>query len=163
MNKIILLSAFLYGVVVGCDHPCKDRYVKPVFIGYSLPDIDTLVFKKYKPGENFLTLVDSIVITNNGASAFYTIPGDTVIVEPTVICCQYDIMKPGFDWKIYIPAKNKTVSISAIASPQTETTCWKCSCWNSIDSYRQDGQLILTTYTDGNYDYTSGYFAYIRN
>jgi hypothetical protein len=63
------------------------------------------------------------------------------MVEMNVISGEYKYLLPGDDWQIYLPAKNVTVSVSNIASPQMHYKCFgdDCGCVNRIDSFMQNG------------------------
>ncbi len=78
---------------------------------------------------------------------------------------------PDNDWQLILPHKKDTISISAIESPKTEVSCWKCICTNPINSIIQNGQKIIPTLyqyrryfnVDGYVNYTkSGYATFIK-
>ena len=109
--------------------------------------------------DNFQHLLDTTSVINQYASV-YTVSHDTTIVyvnssDPT------DWIRPGFDWQLYIPAKNRTVQVSSILSTQVEGKGRVCL--NPINSFLLDGQLSSPELVQTGELYTSGYRVYIRN
>src|ERR1700738_888084 len=100
MTKItfILLIGFSF---TSCKHTCVDSYINPVFVGFSLSDIDTFVLRAYKPNDNYLHLIDTFTIVMNRAGV-YTTSHDT-----TVVCINVsnprEWISAGTDWQIYLP------------------------------------------------------------
>lgn len=155
----MVISILLIVSAAHCKRPCVNGHLNPVFIGFSAADINTFVLRAYKPNDNYLHLVDTILVANYGAT-IYTTTNDTTIVyvndsNPNHWIC------PGFDWQIYIPAKNRIVSISNIITTQTENVGRVC--WNPINSLTQDGQSIVPKLVETGEFFTSGYMAYIHN
>src|SRR5215217_1929453 len=116
MFKLTVLMMSLV-VISRCNYPCQKNYISPVFIGYSQADIDTIVLRAYMPNDNFQHLIDTFIY-NNCCATIYTTRGDTTVVYLNSSNPDHWI-SAGFDWQIYIPAKNKTVSITKIVSPET--------------------------------------------
>ncbi len=136
-----------------------DAYVHPAFIGFMPSDIDTFILRAYKPNDNFQHLVDTILVIDKYAS-IYTTGNDTTVVyvnsrNPA------DWIRPGFDWQLYIPAKNKTIQISSITTTQVENRGRVC--YNPINSFSIDGQAIVPKLMHTDQFYTSGYRVHIRN
>jgi phenylpyruvate tautomerase PptA (4-oxalocrotonate tautomerase family) len=160
MIKVFII--FLVSIVFfpGCNqhHPCVKNHINPAFIGFSTADIDTLVLRAYQPNDNYQHLVDTILVINLNAT-IYTTKNDTTVVYVNDSNPDHWV-SPGFDWQIYIPAKNRTISISNIVSTQTEGP--GRACWNPINSFAQDGQLIVPQHIQTGQFYTSGYMAYIH-
>jgi hypothetical protein len=127
----------------GCGPaPCANGPITPFFIGFSPGDIDTLVVRQFKPDDNFQHLTDSTLFINH-VNILYTTSNDTAIVNFNHISGEEKYILPGSDWQIYIPSINKTISISNIISPQSESSCFKCGCLNVIKSFEQDGQSTI--------------------
>jgi len=159
MMKIFFPLLILSIGLLGCPaHICKSNYINPAFIGFAPADIDTVVVRAYKRGDNFQHLVDTIVITDHHL-AIYTTMHDTTIVEINS-SNPNDFIDPSFDWQIYIPAKNRTVSISNILIDAAQGSR---GCSNPITSFVQDGQTVMPHRFDSNKFYISGYRAYIHN
>jgi phenylpyruvate tautomerase PptA (4-oxalocrotonate tautomerase family) len=157
MSKL-LVCLVSCSLLLRCNNfPCSKNHISPAFIGYSRPDIDTLIFKAYTPNDNYQHLADSFMVTDHNAS-IYTTSNDTTIVYVNDSNPNRWI-SAGFDWKIYVPAKNKTILISDIVSPQTEGSK---KCLNPVNSFVQDGQVVspVSVYT-GKF-YTSGYLMYVH-
>lgn len=145
---------------------CQPNYINPAFVGFSPADLDTIIVKQFSQNDSFDNLIDSLLVIdpvlNNGLGyAIYTSWSDTTLLTINVGAPHYPIM-PGYDWTIYIPAKNKTITISQIKSP-VESGNKNCS--NPITSFIQDGQLISNpVYIDssGNDWWFNGYRVYIH-
>ncbi len=143
---------------------CSNQFITPVFIGFSASDMDTLVIRKYQKNDNFLHLMDTILVVNDPPVADYFMSKDTTFVVPNVLSGEEKYLMPGYDWQIYIPSKKRMVSLSAIISPQKEYRCFgdHCGCINPITSFLQDGQLSVPQ-IDPIQNYGGGYVTYISN
>jgi hypothetical protein len=153
LMNLLLLSLVLF---VGCKLPCNKGFISPAFVGFSPADIDTFILRAYRPNDNYLHLIDTIIVQHAGTT-IYTTSNDTTFVDINTNINQQIV--PDFDWQIYIPAKNRTVLISNIVSEHIEGGHL---CNNPINSFLQDGQLIIPNYVKTNEFYTSGYMAYIK-
>ena len=164
MNRFLLLG-FIVFFFYGCDCFCSNNTINPAFIGFSKSQIDTIILKRFTPGENFADLIDSVVITDpsldsNCCPPFqYSVEGDT-----TLIFDKYDTIAPiraGYDWQIYIPGTRATINISYIENG-TQLNCSYCTLPNII-SFDQNGTSIYSPVhvydISGNDD---GYRVYIR-
>ncbi len=103
--------------------PCGPNNILAVFVGFQESDIDHFVIRRYKANDNYQHLIDTFIITNpsvNGgyANGRYTISNDTTIVFVDDNYPDNGIF-PGYDWIVYLPALNKSISVSNIISPQT--------------------------------------------
>ena len=156
LNILIYLLAF----VSSCTpHSCVDNHINPAFIGFLRSDIDSFILRAYKPNDNFQHLVDTILVIDKFAS-IYTTTNDTTVVYINDSNPNHWI-KPGFDWRLYIPAKNKTVQIFKINSTQVDGKGRVC--YNPINSFEADGQIITPEIKLTNQFYTSGFRVYIHN
>jgi len=137
----------------------EDNHINPAFIGFLRSDIDSFILRAYKPNDNFQHLVDTILVIDKFASVYTTINDTTVVYindsDPN------HWIKPGFDWRLYIPAKNRTVEISKINSTQVDGKGRVC--YNPINSFEADGQIITPEFIQTNQFFTSGYRVYIHN
>ena len=139
-TAIILLVILLTSCTK--EYDCVDTSISPAFVGYSISDIDTFVTRKFIIGDNFQTLIDTLIIVNFGSGYFLT-SGDTTVVY-------FSNIKAGFDWQLYIPAKNKTVSITNIESEKRKgkrgygifSMDPGADCINNIFSAKIDNQKI---------------------
>jgi hypothetical protein len=158
MNKFITIILISLVNFTSCERQCVNQNVNAVFIGFSPAEIDNFVLRAYVPNDNYLHLIDSFKVSKLGAS-IYSSSGDSTFVYVNNSNPNTNVIS-NFDWKIYIPAVNKTVSISNIISSQTENKGRVC--FNPIVSFVQDGQLVVPQYIKSAQYYTSGYFAYIH-
>lgn len=144
--NILLLILLLTLIFNACnctkEYDCDDYPIQPAFIGFTLAEIDTLVFRRFKEKDNFRTLIDTVIVTKN--NQYQTSNDTTKIVH-------YELdkgIKVGFDWQLFIPAINKTVMITDIISNKKEGKCGfravgeACSCTNDLFSAKQDNQVI---------------------
>jgi len=156
LNILIYLLAF----VSSCTptRSCVDNNINPAFIGFLPSDIDSFILRAYKPNDSFQHLVDTILVTDKFAS-IYTTTNDTTVVYINDSNPNHWI-KPGFDWRLYIPAKNRTVQISKINSTQVDGKDREC--YNPINSFEADGQIITPKLIQTNQFFTSGYMVYIH-
>lgn len=123
--------------------PCSNAYITPVFVGFAIADLDTIVVREYVKGDNFQHVLDTALIPYDpNVLSSYT-SHDSTIVELNFITGEEKYIFPDHDWQIYIPAQNLTISISNIISIQTEVSCFRCRCENSINSFVQNGQQAI--------------------
>lgn len=157
----ILMFLFCSLTFISCfqKHSCVNSYIHPAFIGFSSSDIDTIILRAYKPNENFQHRVDTILVTNKGAS-IYTNDNDTTIIYQNDSDPNHWI-RQGLDWELYIPAKNKTIRITNINGTQVEGKGRVC--YNPINSFTVNGQKIIPIPVQTDEFYTSGYRVYIHN
>ena len=87
-----------------------DISIYPVFIGYNDSEIDTFTIRRFSAGNNFQTLVDSSILTSRSEN-YYKFATDSVIVSFSTV---EGSIRPGLDYKIFIPATNQVFSISEI-------------------------------------------------
>jgi hypothetical protein len=152
---------FFLGICLftSCRHSCVNTFISPIFIGYDPADIDTLVFRAYKPNDNYQHLVDTELVLNAGANIFTT-SNDSTIVYINSSNPDHNINQ-NFDWIVYVPATNQQVSVSNITSGQTSST-GTGTCFNPINSIVQNGLLVPAQFYDRGKFYNSGYFFFIH-
>jgi hypothetical protein len=171
MNKtvptIIIIAFTMLIFFSSCNRtiPCSNVPISPAFVGFNITDIDTLIIREYRKDDNFQHLYDTALITNDPHVARYTTSHDTTIVVLNVISGEDKYILPNSDWQIYIPAKDTTISISNISSPQITYSCFgdDCGCANPIDSFRQNGQLTIPQVVNIPYFTGHGYITCIHN
>jgi hypothetical protein len=164
-SSFILLIIILITVTsVSCkNYICSDRLILMTFVGYSLNDIDTLVIRRYESKSNFSNLIDTFPITNkalnNGKGyGIYTSSNDTTIVFVNGNYPNNGIF-PGYDWKIFLPANGKIISISNIIGEKKEGGQ---KCENPINSFQVETTIQNEPTFFQTQDYsTTGYRAYI--
>ena len=157
--KYILVIALSVFVICSCgrDIDCADSSIHPTFIGYSLADVDTMVLRRYKAGDGFNTMIDTFLITLLNRNGTYVIAGpDSLQVYTSGVYGSngevLNAIHVGYDWKLYIPAKNKTVAITGIVSERNSTHCWKCVCYNRVFSFVAD-TVIYKLRDDSDYTF----------
>jgi hypothetical protein len=167
MKKIILIVLISHIALSGCHRtvPCSNQYITPVFVGFKISDLDTLVIREYKKDDNFIDLLDTALIATDNTVLSSGTSNDTTIVLLNQISGQEKYIFPDHDWQIYIPATNMIVSMSNFVSPQTDRKCVLggdlCpGCLNPINSFLQNGQPVIPLYSDKKYH--SGYLTYIH-
>jgi len=149
MKRILVISTLIIGFL-GCSREieCTDPPIYFSFISIPQNALDTLVLRKFKKDANFQELVDTLQITSaNGGIINY---GDTSRVS---LDDPYNYPIPGFDWQIFIPAINRTVSITDINMRTKTGKCaamsTDCFCNNEILGLKVDNQagVLQTTHS----------------
>ena len=166
MNLRIFISALLFSLVfISCNHEIECSYVplQPAFIGFSASDLDTFVLRKFKPNDNYQSLIDTFTVDGN--YSVYRTSNDTirVLVNDATNDGKAGILH-GFDWQIFIPSTNQTLTVSDIVSEQKSTKCGgldktNCYCTNQNFSAKYNGQAI--TFSNPVLD-TGRYYLYIH-
>lgn len=163
MKNIILLFIIVL-LMYGCkkEVQCSNYNIDAAFIGFQRSDLDTIILRKYVPDNNFRQLIDSLILINDTSQLQ---SNDTIRVairrsEVAVAMCF------GNDWQIFIPSKNRVVSVSNIVAKQNSIECrfsidpHACDCFNKISSLKQDNSVINLTNVNTSME---GYFIYITD
>lgn len=143
MIKIIMIFFISFILFQSCKEPCHDNFITPVFVGFSPKDVDTFIVREYKPNNNFLHLIDTFTVCSCGLQLYIT-SNDTTYVFMNDTNFDY-VIRPEFDWQIYIPSKNRTVRISNIINDQIEG---HRGCFNKIESLVLDSQTVIPEYNE---------------
>ena len=111
------ITACLVILMVSCtkEYDCTDKQLQPVFIHFQPAEIETFTLRKYTAGENFRNLLDTFVV-RVGYNAYYQVRQDTTIV---FIPDGSHGIKPGYDWQLFIPSRQRTILVSEIKSERT--------------------------------------------
>jgi hypothetical protein len=140
-----LIAVIILLISCSSEINCEDTSITPVFIKFLPADIDTLVIRKYDLNTHFQHPIDSSLVIA-GYSGYYITNNDSTTVQ---LFSEKLKIENGFDWQIYIPAKNKTINISEINAPKTTAKCNTgffskvgCVCINPIISCKKDNQPI---------------------
>jgi hypothetical protein len=160
--KNILLTIFFSLFIFGCTrtYNCGNVNLQTAFINFEKNDLDTIIFRKYPTGNNFMDLIDSTVLVYDSTTFHQS--NDTFYVQSYPL----DGIKYGNDWQIYIPAKNKIISISDINSKQIKGKCGTlgeplgCHCSNSVNSIKVNNQTVDLSNVNPN---LIAYILYIQN
>ena len=146
MKKTSIMGIVLIFIMfAGCEpRPCINSNLNPVFVGFTSPNIDTIIVRAYQPNDSFNYLLDTIIIP----TAYGVRHDDSLYLDFRGYNTKrgYPELSPSYDWEIYIPSINKVITISQIISQQTTTSAWKRDCRNPIQSCIQDGQLVYVPY-----------------
>jgi hypothetical protein len=144
MKQTILVLLVIIMALAACNRvACTASGIIPVFVGFSVSDLDTLIIREYERGNNFATPIDTNVVISDKAYGFTSLH-DTVFVGQTTFYEGKQYFLADHDWQLYIPAQNITVSFSNFDSPQTHEEYPLISdiggCTNPIYSFEQNGQ-----------------------
>lgn len=161
--KIWMFSLLMVFAIASCtkEYDCANLQIQPAFIGFSPSEIDTFVLRIFKPANNYQYLIDTFIV-QYGYNGNYQVSNDTTKVFVTN---GINGIKSGFDWQIFIPARNKTVHVSEIVSEKKTgrrgygifSLDPAPGCTNEIFSAKMDNQVINFPNTG-----TSGYNLFIR-
>lgn len=137
----------------GCKssvYDCDNLQIQTIFIGYSKPDIDTFIIRRYKAIDSFRTLIDTLMI-KEGSGTYYKFMHDTASVDfYNFTTGGIHGIQAGYDWELFIPANNKTFRISEIVDEKRKGKCrngifsmdkFNCYCFNEIYSLKLNGQI----------------------
>ena len=163
-GRFVIAALLLSTVIAGCtkEYDCADLQLQPAFVNYLPADINTFTLRKFKANDNYRTLIDTFVV-NYGYNALYQTYRDTTSV---LITAGYSGIMPGFDWQLFIPAKNKTVLIADIVSEKKTgergygifSLDPAPGCTNAVFSAKINSQTFDFSKADN-----VGYHIYIKN
>lgn len=127
---------------------CIDPPIYISFISFPPNTLNSIVIRKFDKGSNFQNLIDTLqVTTTNGSIINRGDTSDLSLGNPN------NYPQPGFDWQIFIPAINRTVSITEINKRDKTSKCAvmqmpvNCFCNNEILNLKVDNQTgVLKTY-----------------
>lgn len=113
-------------------------------VSFSATEIDTVITKKFVKGSNFSLHIDSTIMDQN--NVMFKAQNDTFQMGSW----RGDILLSSkYDYQVFIPAVNRTISITEINEPQLEGDCrGKVACGNIIVSVRLNSDLTPTTIQD---------------
>lgn len=162
--KFVIPILLLNIIFASCteEYECADLQIQPAFINYLPADIDTFILLKFKASDNYQNLIDTFVV-RHGYNGLYKTSSDTTSV---LISDEKNGIKAGFDWKLFIPAKNKTILVSDINSEKKSGKRGHgifsmdpvSGCTNTIFSAKVNNQSV--TFSNPG---TAGYQIFIRN
>ena len=146
--KLIITFAIAATFLTGCiSKPCTPGHLAAGFIRFSPAELDTVIYRSYEANGAFNKLIDTELGTKTTWE--YQSSGDTTVLENSWITRESanDLLRPGYDWELYIPAAKKTVRISNITFDQTEKRAFflndRWGCTAPITAYNQDGQSTM--------------------
>lgn len=151
MKRILIISTLIIGLS-SCsrDIDCIDPPIYLSFISLSQNALDTFVIRKFTKDDNFQNLIDTLqVMSSNGGIINRGDTSDVSLGNPN------NYPKPGFDWQIFMPAINRTISITDINKRDKTGKCaamqTNCFCDDEILSLKVDNQIgVLQTNRSNN-------------
>lgn len=152
MSFYITVLFLLLGMLsCGKKIDCTDPPINISFISFTQAELDTIVVRKFHKDNSFQNLIDTFLIPSTRGSIVAR--GDTSHMS---LYHPNNYLEPEFDWQIFIPAINRTVSITNILKENRSEKCagfTECSCYNEIKSIRVDNQ-------NGTFQTFPGFTAY---
>src|SRR4051794_40392883 len=79
MKTVSCLALLFFLIACGKKKECPEESLIPAYIGYTDDQLDTLVIRRYDPGNSFSHLVDSTRFTLTNTTRLRI--GDTVLVH----------------------------------------------------------------------------------
>ena len=142
--KITYLTAVFVILLCACGKdPCTPSIgLRLAFVSFTDAEADTVILTQFAKGTQFNQPMDSILIDTTVMRFFNR--NDTLfpasLLSRTLMVSQYD-------YRVFVPALNKTYNISDIVEEQKELkrgflSSTKESCINPIRSYVLNGQTI---------------------
>lgn len=140
---LIALLAIWIGVSSCGDYPCTPATARLSFVAFPMNELDTVVVRKFTKTSNFSTKIDSASINRTNGSYWQTT--DTVGVG-FGFGLEVGFMST-FDYEIFLPKVNRRFQITEIEEEKRSIryglfSMDKVSCFNSIKSYKVNGQLV---------------------
>jgi hypothetical protein len=144
---LLIGSVFLFGCSQEFD--CKDRSVLFSFVGFDSTEIDTIIIKKYEQNSNYLNLLDTLRIIRGQNAGGYS-SNDTALITLYLSIDSCNI-RPGFDWRLYLPSIDRTISISDMITEKKTRICKRgfysldqndCLCYNKILALKIDNAPV---------------------
>ncbi len=121
---------------------CIDPPIYISFISFPPNSLEKIVIKKFGKDNNFQNLIDTLQVTTGVGSIIKS--GDTSHLS---LGNPKNYPKPGFDWQIFIPSINRTISISDINKVDKTGKCAAmqkdCFCDNEILGLRVNNQAAI--------------------
>lgn len=146
MKRILFISILIISLT-SCSRSieCMDPPIYLSFISLPQNALDTFVIRKFTRNDNFQNLLDTLQVTSR--IGYIANHGDTLDVN---LGSPYHYPKPGFDWQIFIPAINRTVTITDINKRDKTGKCSPfqigCGCDDEILSLKVNNQTgVLQT------------------
>lgn len=140
LRFLILVSIII--LYNSCDHCIciPSDGLRLAMISFTTTDIDTIIKRKFVKESNFTNQVDSVIIDRN--NAIFEAQTDTL----QMVSWKGDIaLTSKYDYQLFIPSINKTITVSNINEPQTDGNCdHKVQCVNRIVSVKLNGSSTPT-------------------
>jgi hypothetical protein len=151
-----LFIIILIVILQGCsrDIECSDPPINISFISFTANTLHNIIIRKFDKDSHFQSLVDTLQVS--AANGNISNRGDTS--DLSLYNPNYHL-KAAFDWQIFIPGINRTISITDINKLDKNGKCaamqTNCFCDDEVLGLKVDNRAgVLTT------DY--GYRLFIR-
>lgn len=151
--KRILVRITIIILILSCSRTidCIDPPIYISFISFPPNTLNNIVIKKFDKGSNFQNLIDTLQVTNTNGSIINR--GDTSVLS---LGNPNNYPQPGFDWQIFIPAINRTVSITDINKRDKTGKCAamqsNCFCNDEILNLKIDNQTGVLKTNHGSFN-----------
>ena len=106
----------LINILVLCscgEYECSKAEARFLLIGFSNIETDTIMFRKYTKSTNFVSTLDTVLITPNNTSYYFN--GDTL--QFTAFSSNI-LITSNFDYEISLPKARKTFKLAKITEKQ---------------------------------------------
>ena len=111
-------------------------------ISFDSADIDTLILRKFAKGSGFSHMIDTVQWDRS--KVVFSVRNDTFQMGAFVGGI---LPQSKFDYQVFLPAPNRTFSITEINESQSEGNCnGKVMCVNSIVSCKLEGNATTISY-----------------
>lgn len=117
-------------------------YLSPLFISFTRPELDTVIFRKFKIHSNFRNPIDTMLIEP------FTLPRTFTRNDTTFLFTSGIYPFPitsGFEYEIAVPGANTVTRVEEIEETNSkQKTCLALdgeSCYNELKHYRVNGIL----------------------
>lgn len=124
-----------------CEYPCGEASDFIALVGFTRPESDTIIVRRFTKSTNFSIQKDSLLIDSTNANLQQN--GDTV----TVLRGwgnSFATITSNYDYEIFLPGANVTYTLSDIKEPLQYGSRGggKVYCVNTISAYKLNGELV---------------------
>jgi len=150
LSALILITSF----VSGCKKKEDCGFIAPqlVYVGFTEPETDTIIIRRFTKGTNFTQLLDTTLVTK--AFINRTILGqDTVALSPS----NYTKVNYEFyahDWEVMVPGAAHTDRFYDIEPRFVQESEASAQCQSFVKTMKANGQVFnYETWFGGGYKY----------
>jgi hypothetical protein len=141
MQTLVMLRGFVILLSVVFLVSCQNCICVPSeglrlgLVSFDSTDVDTIVIRKFEKGNGFSHLIDTLQWDRDNVVFMHQKDTFEVGIRVGDI-----LLKSNYDYKVFIPAINRTFAISELNEPKQVGDCsGKVMCGNMIVSGRLDG------------------------
>jgi len=148
-TQFFLIISILFFTSCGKTYQCPKDSLITTYISYTDSEIDTIILRRFKFGSNYGTRIDSTILTASNCQ-FHKV-SDTVTLFPIDENIR---INDDYDWQVFNPFDQKTVSISNIKFQMQETKRGglfrmdPANCVSYIISYNRDNTIVNSIGSD---------------